>query len=59
MDLLNDSSRAAVKSIRACELSKWLLTTALVVLSGVAVTEDMMPTTVFGCSTVMLRSRDY
>ena len=56
MNLLKDSSRAAAKSIRACELSKWLFTTALVVHSGIAVTEVMMLTTVFGCSTVMLRS---
>ena len=55
MDLLNDSSRAAVTSIRACELFKRLFATALVVLSGVAVTGDMGLTIVFGC-TVMLRS---
>ena len=55
MNLLNDSSRAAAKSIRACELSKLLFATALATFSGIAVTGDMMSTTVFGWI-VMLRS---
>ena len=55
MNLLNESSRAAVKSIQACELSKLLFVTALATFGGIAVTGDMVPTTVLGC-TVMLRS---
>ena len=55
MDLLNNSSRTAAKSIRACKLSISLFATVLVVLSGIiAVTGDMVPAAVFGWS-IMLR----
>ena len=55
MDLSNDSSRAAVNFIRACELFERLFAIALACRGKIAVTRDMVPTTVFGLS-VMVRS---
>ena len=42
------SSRAAVKSIRACEHSEWSCVMALAVRGGIAVTGNMVATIVFG-----------
>ena len=52
VEFSNDSPRAAVKSIRACELSEWLCVMALAVRGEIAVTGDMVPTIVFGFSIV-------
>ena len=58
IDFLNDSSRAGVKSIQACKLSELLCMIALAVRGEIAVTGDMMPTTVFGLS-IMVRSKGF
>ena len=52
VEFLNYSSRAAVKSFRACELSEWLCMIALAVRDEIAVTGDMVPTIVFGLSVI-------
>ena len=56
MESLNGLSSATAKSIRACEISKGLVATALTTMfSGITVAGDMVPTIVFDWI-VMLRS---